>query len=211
MRCPSSVRLQLRELGEHRLRLGLQPVDRAAHGGRGGEDGVAVDGEDGHGSSFDRWGGSPTLGARRRSARRPSADAVETAPRPRRRLGRSRRVSRAAARARAIGCVSISRCSAASRSVASGKETRKVAPPPGVSSTDDRAVQRLDDRRDDRQPEARAAGLAGARGVGAPEALEDLVADLLGDALAVVGDLDPAHAGRGVDADRAARWASPRP
>ena len=41
--------LQLRELGEQRLRLGLHAVDRAADGGRGGQDGVAVDGEDGHG------------------------------------------------------------------------------------------------------------------------------------------------------------------
>ena len=82
-----------------------------------------------------------------------------------------------------------------------GTATRNVAPPPGVSLTVDGAVQRLDDRGDDRQAEPGAAGLAGARGVGAPEPLEDLLADLLGDALAVVDDLDPAHAGGGVDAD----------
>ena len=42
----------------------------------------------------------------------------------------------------------------------------------------DRAVVRRDDRRDDREPEARAARLTGARRVGTPEPLEDLLADL---------------------------------
>ena len=41
--------LQLHELAHHRAGLALQAVDRAADGGGGGEDGVAVDGEDGHG------------------------------------------------------------------------------------------------------------------------------------------------------------------
>src|SRR5688572_5622549 len=52
----------------------------------------------------------------------------------------------------------------------------------------DGALVGLDDGRDDREPEAAAARAAVARGVGAPEALEDLAADLLGDALAVVDD-----------------------
>ena len=46
----------------------------------------------------------------------------------------------------------------------------------------------LDDGGDDGEAEAVAARLAGAGGVGAPEALEDLVADLGRDAFAVVDD-----------------------
>src|SRR5688572_9736043 len=63
----------------------------------------------------------------------------------------------------------------------------------------DAAVQGLDDGGDDREAEAGAAGLARPRGVGAPEPLEDLLLDLIGDALAVVDDLDPAHPGHGID------------
>ena len=64
----------------------------------------------------------------------------------------------------------------------------------------DRSVQRFDHGCHDRQSEARAPGLARARRVGAPEPLEDLLAQLLGHSLAVVDDGDPAHPGLVVDA-----------
>src|SRR5690606_18129889 len=63
----------------------------------------------------------------------------------------------------------------------------------------DRALVTLDDRRDDRESEPGAAGLAGARGVGAPEPLEDPVADLRWDALAVVDDRDRGDPARLID------------
>src|SRR6478735_6741618 len=65
----------------------------------------------------------------------------------------------------------------------------------------DVAVVVRHDAGDDREAEAAAAGVARARGVGAPEALEDLLAQLRRDALAVVDDRDRAVAARAVDLD----------
>ena len=58
---------------------------------------------------------------------------------------------------------------------ASGSATRNVAPSPGSDSAATLAAVRLGDRGDDREPEPDAAARAGARGVGAVEALEDVL------------------------------------
>ena len=77
---------------------------------------------------------------------------------------------------------------------------RKVVPSPGADSASTRAAVRLRDGGDDREAEARAAARAGARGVGAVEALEGV--------LELVGG----HAGPGVatTSDGASRLALAR-
>ena len=189
-----------------------EAVDRAAHGGGGGEDGVAVDGEDGHGNSFDRVAGCRARCRHaRQCARRAAAPPHVCELEPARRPATGEERSPCLRARQPLHRLSLDlRCSRHPAPAPRGKATRNVAPPPGVSTDRDRAVQRLDDRRDDRQAEAGAAGLAGSRRVGTPEPLEDLLLDLLGDALAVVDDLDPAQCRRRSRRRRAARSASPR-